>query len=101
MPFLPRLHSDEKVHAWLTDTVTRRCRMWVARRDGRLIGFVALDGDERDQLYVLPGYYRQGVGSRLLALAKQESSGQLRLFTFQRNTVPGSSMKRMDSGWQS
>jgi GNAT superfamily N-acetyltransferase len=55
------------------------------RRGGRVLGFMALDGDELDQLYLRPGYYRQGIGSRLLALAKRESPGRQRLYTFQRN----------------
>ncbi len=63
----------------------RRCRVWIVCRDGRVVGFLALDGDELDQLYLMPGHYRQGIGSRLVAMAKQESPGRLRLFTFQRN----------------
>jgi len=85
LPYLPRLHTDEEVRSWIAGTVMRRCRVWIARRDGRVVGFLALDGDELDQLYLLPGHYRQGTGSRLVAMAKQESPGRLRLFTFQRN----------------
>ena len=61
------------------------CRVWVARRGGCVLGFLALDGDDLDQLYLRPGHYRQGIGARLLALAKWESSGRLCLHTFQRN----------------
>jgi GNAT superfamily N-acetyltransferase len=86
LPYLPRLHTDEQVQDWIIDTITRRCRVWVARHDDQVLGFLALDGDELDQLYLRPGHYRQGVGSRLLALAKRESPGRLRLYTFQRNT---------------
>ena len=85
LPYLPRLHTDDDVQGWIASVVLRQCRIWVARQDGRIVGFLALDGDELDQLYLLPGHYRQGIGSRLLALAKRESSGRLHLYTFQRN----------------
>ncbi len=85
LPYLPRLHTDEEVRSWIAGTVMRRCRVWIVCRDGRVVGFLALDGDELDQLYLMPGHYRQGIGSRLVAMAKQESPGRLRLFTFQRN----------------
>lgn len=85
LPYLPRLHSDAQVRAWIAGIVMRRCRVWVARRGGRVVGFLALEGGDLDQLYLLPGHCRQGIGSRLLALAKRESSGRLRLFAFQRN----------------
>ena len=85
LSYLPRLHTDEEVRTWIAGNVMRRCRVWIARRDGRAVGLLALDGDELDQLYLLPGHHRQGIGSRLVAMAKQESPGRLRLFTFQRN----------------
>ena len=85
LPYLPRLHTNEQIRDWIADTITRRCRVWVARRGGCVLGFLALDGDDLDQLYLRPGHYRQGIGARLLALAKWESSGRLCLHTFQRN----------------
>ena len=85
LPYLPRLYTNEQVRDWIADTIIRRCRVWVARCGGRILGFLALDEDYLNQLYLRPGHYRQGIGSRLLAVAKQESSGRLRLHTFQRN----------------
>ena len=85
LPYLRRLHTDEQVRAWIADTVIRRCRVWVARRDGCVLGFLVLDGENLDQLYLRPDHYRQGIGSRLLALAKREAPRRLRLLTFQRN----------------
>jgi ribosomal protein S18 acetylase RimI-like enzyme len=40
--------------------------LWVAETDGRVTGFVALDGDEITWLYVDPAHYRQGIGRALL-----------------------------------
>jgi GNAT superfamily N-acetyltransferase len=85
LPFLRRLHTDEQVRAWIADTLLLQCRVWVARSQQRIVGFLALNNDELEQLYVLPGQYRRGVGSALLDVAKAESHGRLCLFTFQKN----------------
>jgi GNAT superfamily N-acetyltransferase len=85
LPFLRRVHTDEQVRAWIADTLLLRCRVWVARSEQRIIGFLALDNEELEQLYVLPGRYRRGVGSTLLDVAKAASAGRLCLFTFQKN----------------
>jgi ribosomal protein S18 acetylase RimI-like enzyme len=85
LPYLPKLHSDDETRGWIANTVMRRCRVWVARREGRILGFLALDGEDLDQLYLRPGCYRQGIGARLLAIAKRESPARLHLYAFQRN----------------
>lgn len=41
-------------------------------------------GEELDHLYVHPDFWSKGIGSQLLALAK-EGRSKLKLFTFQRN----------------
>jgi GNAT superfamily N-acetyltransferase len=85
LPFLPRIHTDEQVRAWIADVLLLRCRVWVARREEPIVGFLALNKDELEQLYVLPCYYRQGVGSTLLEVAKVVSAQRLCLYTFQKN----------------
>jgi ribosomal protein S18 acetylase RimI-like enzyme len=40
--------------------------LWVAERDGAVVGFVALDDDEVTWLYVDPAHYRRGIGRALL-----------------------------------
>ena len=50
-----------------------------------MVGFLTLIGDDLDQLYLRPRYYRRGIGSLLLTKAKERSAERLRLFTFQRN----------------
>lgn len=97
LPYLRRVHSDADTRRWVRDTMMRRCSVWVARPaepDGtaaviaaprQVLGFIALDGEHLDQLYVQPGHFRRGIGARLLDHAKRLSPGRLRLFTFQRN----------------
>jgi RimJ/RimL family protein N-acetyltransferase len=57
----------------------------VALLDCRLVGFVAASTDTVAQLHVRVGYFRQGIGSQLLAWAKVQSGGSLWLYTFARN----------------
>jgi ribosomal protein S18 acetylase RimI-like enzyme len=53
--------------------------------DAQLVGFVASSTDSIAQLYVRVGFQRQGIGTRLLAWAKSQSSGSLWLHTFAQN----------------
>jgi GNAT superfamily N-acetyltransferase len=85
LPYLRTIHSDEETRRWIPEVVMRRSAVWVAELDGTIVGFLSLTGDHLDHLYVRPGFYRQGIGDRLLAQAKVMSPGRLRLFTFQRN----------------
>jgi ribosomal protein S18 acetylase RimI-like enzyme len=85
LPGLRRVRDDDQDRAWIRDVVLQRGQVWVARRGGQVVGFLALDGEDLDQLYLLPGSYRQGVGSALLAKAKAASPSRLHLYTFQIN----------------
>lgn len=85
LPYLHRVHSDTEVYAWISGVVLKRRETWVARLKGDIVGFMVLVGDDLDQLYVLPGHYRSGVGRKLLDLAKTRSPARLHLYTFQRN----------------
>jgi ribosomal protein S18 acetylase RimI-like enzyme len=66
---LPGWSDRRVVEALLEDAV------FVAHREGRVVGYVALGRDADDeivveQLFVAPGYERQGIGRRLLAHAE-------------------------------
>jgi ribosomal protein S18 acetylase RimI-like enzyme len=85
LPALHRVRDDDQDRAWITGVVLQRGRTWVAKRGEQVVGFLALDGEDLDQLYLLPGSYRQGIGSALLAKAKEASPRRLHLYTFQVN----------------
>lgn len=87
LPYLRRVHSDNEVRGWITHVRLASGETWVAREAGRILGFLSLDGEDLDQLYLLPGAFRRGIGSLLLAKAKERSPERLHLFTFQRNTA--------------
>lgn len=48
----------------------------------QVVGFIVIDGSELDQLYIHVDYQGQGIGPRLLNLAKERSPGKLQLYTF-------------------
>ncbi len=50
-----------------------------------VVGFLALDGSEVNQLYIHNDFQRAGIGTRLLKLAKQLSPSKLQLYTFETN----------------
>ena len=80
-------HPIEAQRQYLVDVLAPNNTLRVAFLEGRMVGFIAATPRSIAQLYVRKGYHRQGIGSMLLEWAKRQSSGSLRLFTFQRNTV--------------
>lgn len=96
LPYLRRCHSDDEVRGWIESVRLARGETWVAREAGRILGFMSLDGEELDQLDLLPGHFRRGIGSLLLARARARSPARLSLFTFQRNTAARAFYERHD-----
>jgi pimeloyl-ACP methyl ester carboxylesterase len=80
------VHDDDDVRGYFAAHIVGDCELWVAEADGVLVGILVLDGEFVDQLYVEPGLTGRGIGSALLALARRERPGGLRLWTFQSNT---------------
>ena len=58
----------------------------LALRDGEPVGFGAFTPESVMQLYVHVDHLGQGIGTRLLDLAKADSHGRLWLYTFVTNT---------------
>ena len=56
--------------------------------DEQIVGMVAYNADEINQLYIHIDYQGGGIGQRLLERAKAESNGKLILRTFERNKTP-------------
>ena len=81
----PPAHADEAVRAWSAYTVLPRHEVWLAEADQAVVAMMVLDGDWVDQLYVAPEWTGQGIGTRLLDLAKRLRPGGLQLWAFQSN----------------
>ncbi len=84
MPWLPMLHSREDEIAYFAEVLLRE-QVWVAQVSEMVVGFIALDGSYIDHLYVAPAHQGQGIGDKLLKMAKKLHPDGLTLWTFQRN----------------
>lgn len=79
-------HSIENQVAYLEEKLVPNYRLRVALDHSTLVGFLASNPESIAQLYVRVENIGQGIGTRLLDLAKAESSGSLWLYTFPHNT---------------
>jgi putative acetyltransferase len=84
LPFLAERHTAEEDRAFFRDRVFAACEVWVAERDGRLVGLCAFREGWVDHLYVHPAHHRNGIGAVLLRKAK-DANERLQLWAFQRN----------------
>jgi ribosomal protein S18 acetylase RimI-like enzyme len=82
----PVPHSLEDHLRYFDDNVLTQTTVHLALRDGELVGFGAFTPEAVMQLYVDVAHLGQGIGSRLLELAKAGSGGKLWLYTFVTNT---------------
>jgi len=62
--------SVTEVRAWTSRLLDRPGELWVAAGSDDVIGFLHLDGDWLDQIFVHPARRDRGVGSALIDLAK-------------------------------
>jgi ribosomal protein S18 acetylase RimI-like enzyme len=97
LPLFQALSQDEARRVF-AEVIVPGAEIWVAvtveSRDAEegypqteeVVGFLALRGSYIDRLYVDPSCQRLGAGGRLLAVARQRSSGGLELHTHQQNT---------------
>lgn len=80
-------HSLDDALRFFRDVLLKECRVWVAERASRPAGVMATQEAWIRQFAVFPPFQRQGVGTALLAKARQLSPRELRLYTFQRNNA--------------
>lgn len=85
IPYLPGLHTEDELRAWVAAGMLPSAVVWVAEMARQVAGYLALKGTEVEHLYVAPRWQSRGVGSSLLSKAKELSPGRLRLYAFQRN----------------
>jgi len=85
LDFLPTLHTSEEHRRWFGGCVLAQQDVWVAEEDGRVVGFLALDGDLGTYFYVDPDWHDLGVGSALFAAAQEARPNGFRFWVFQQN----------------
>ena len=87
MPAIPApVHTDDEVRDHFCDVVLPTKEVWVADRGGAVVALLVLEDEWIDQLYVDPDFIGDGLGSSLIAVAKAERPGGLKLWTFAANT---------------
>lgn len=85
-PWMPDVYPRAETEALFDHMIATRA-VWVARRDGLTLGFVAVDrGGYVDALYLRDGARGQGLGARLLDRAKADAPGILALRAFRQAT---------------
>ena len=85
MTYLPELYTEAETRTFIRDGLLPNNEVWVAEQGGRVLGFVGLGEDVLRHLWVEPEAQNRGVGTALLALAKERRPGGLRLSVFQKN----------------
>jgi ribosomal protein S18 acetylase RimI-like enzyme len=84
MTYLPKLHTEADTRAFIAG-VTASKETWVAERDGRVVGFAAIDGGWLEHLYVHPQRFNTGTGSKLFAQAAKQHPQGFQFWVFQQN----------------
>ena len=80
------VHSDVEIREWIRTVVIPEREVWLAvSADGEALAVLVLDEGWVDQLYVDPAWTGQGLGSRLIELAKSRRPAGLQLWTFTGN----------------
>jgi len=80
----PLVHTEAEVREWLPGEIQRARDTWVAEAGDRLVAMMIVGDGWIDHLYVSPGWTGRGIGSRLVARAKEDQAA-LQLWAFQAN----------------
>jgi GNAT superfamily N-acetyltransferase len=81
----PPVHSDDEVREWFETVVIPERETWVIEDAGSIVAVLVLEPGWIDQLYVDPEFTGQGLGSRLLQIAKNSHPRGLDLWSFESN----------------
>lgn len=84
----PFLHKDflKKEMKAIEEVYTPMAETWVYVQAGRVVGFIALIGDEVGAIFVDPDFQGQGIGRALMGKAQQLRS-QLEVEVFEANEI--------------
>ena len=80
-------HTLEDAREYFSRVVVAENQIWVYERDGVPLGFLAIQGDFIDRLYVDPAWHRQGIGQALLMKARQLLPKHMWLYTHAENKM--------------
>ena len=78
-------HTLADARRFFRDEVLPACEVWVAKQSDQRLGLLCLEAPWIRHFAIFPPHQRRGIGTTLLQKAREQSPGELRLFTFQRN----------------
>jgi GNAT superfamily N-acetyltransferase len=84
MRFVPKLHSAQEDRAFVRGLIAEK-EVWLATRDGAVLGIACWHDGWLEQLYVDPRHHNEGAGSALLRHVMREHAQGFQLWTFQAN----------------
>ncbi len=80
--FDQKFHETERFFLILREHILQNSYVWTAKFDGKVVGFLALEENFIDQLYVLEEFQNKGLGSFWIAESKKIYPDFLELYTF-------------------
>lgn len=85
-PSMPRsVHTSGEIRAWFEQLLESSRETWVAERHAELVGYIVLDPEWLDSIYVRSDVTGEGIGTVLLDLAKSLRPDGFGLWVFQTN----------------
>jgi Acetyltransferases len=79
------IHSFEDHIFFLNNILNRDSKIYIGTDNNKVVGIIAFNENEINQLYIHNDYQGKGLGKRLLDMAKINSYGRLTLYTFEVN----------------
>jgi len=86
LTFLPKLHSIDGYRWFVAEVMLKQCAVTVAEDDTGIVSFLALKGEDLEQLYTRPDRTGRGAGAQLIDAAKSSGVAALELWCFEANT---------------
>lgn len=84
---LEKGHFFYEDRSYFQNFVLKNNRVWVVESENHPVGFMAMNKDFIDQLYIDPDYQRRGIGTLLIDFAREQSPEHLWLYTLQVNFI--------------
>jgi len=80
-------HTLENARGYFLDVIAVENQLWVYELENKPVGYMAIQGEFIDRLYVDPAYHRRGIGQALFDHAKTLSPEHLWLYTHVANAM--------------